>query len=147
MKVPSPITTSDFGPHHINQKAAGIRKYVIEATNATPSVNLLPDQHFLMIKGRCSLVQPMLFYKKVLQAIDQYAESGNDSLNVFIKFEDFNSTSTRCILDMMKRFQLMHDRGVKINVSWYYDKGDDIMLEYGQIFKDAVHVRFNLVEQ
>jgi hypothetical protein len=45
-----------------------------------------------------------------------------------------NSGSTKKILELLKTLDLNH--GIeKMNVHWYYEEGDEEMLEHGKVFE------------
>ncbi len=59
----------------------------------------------------------------------------------------FNSSSAKFILDVIVEVHKFHLDGYSIKIDWYFDEGDDDMLETGEDLSDMVDFPFNFIEQ
>ncbi len=123
-----------------------MEKVFIEPTRTTPLVNFDPDEGILEMKGRSSPENSIEFYQKVLDNLDEYAFSGGDQFTANIAFEYFNTSSSKCLFDVFKRLSKIEDSGKTITINWFYEEGDDDMMEAGEDYSDLLDLDFNFRE-
>lgn len=123
-----------------------MEKVFIEPTRTTPLINFDPDEGILEMKGRSSPENSIQFYQRVLDNLDEYTTSGGPELTANIAFEYFNTSSSKCLFDVFKRLSKIEDSGKKITINWYYEEGDDDMMEAGEDYSDLLDLDFNFFE-
>lgn len=116
----------------------------IESTNRTPFVSLSPTGKF-KIRGRSIHENPSKFFDPLIDWMNQYVENPIDPTVFDIELEYFNSGSQRYILDILwLLFEKLKDK--KFIVNWYYEEGDDDLLERGQYYESVLNMKFNFIE-
>src|SRR5579872_6481105 len=105
-----------------------MEKINIESTPKTPSINFDFEKGFLEIKGRSIPENSIEFYKPLVDWLDKYASKPKTSTNVNIQLEYFNTSSSKCILDVFKKLEFIHKNGSEIIINWYYEEDDEDML-------------------
>lgn len=123
-----------------------MEKVFIEPTRTTPLVNFDPDEGLLEMKGRSSPENSIQFYQKVLDSLEEYAKTGGNQFTANIAFEYFNTSSSKCLFDVFKRLSKIGEAGKKITINWYYEEGDDDMMEAGEDYSDLLDLKFNFFE-
>ena len=123
-----------------------MEKVFIEPTRTTPLINFDPDEGLLEMKGRSSPENSIQFYQRVLDNLDEYTVSGGPELTANIAFEYFNTSSSKCLFDVFKRLSKIENSGKKITINWYYEEGDDDMMEAGEDYSDLLDLDFNFFE-
>lgn len=123
-----------------------MEKVVIEPTRITPMVNFDPDEGLLEMKGRSSPENSIQFYQRILDSLDEYCVSGGDEFTANIAFEYFNTSSSKCLFDVFKRLSKIENSGKRITINWYYEEGDDDMMEAGEDYSDLLDLNFNFHE-
>ncbi|WP_258099728.1 DUF1987 domain-containing protein [Marinoscillum pacificum] len=123
-----------------------MEKFFIEPTRVTPLVNFDPDQGVLEIKGRSSPENSILFYQKIIDSLDEFAESGGDEFTANFSFEYFNTSSSKCLFDVFKKLSKISDEGKEIKINWYYEEDDEDMMEAGEDYADLLDLDFNFLE-
>lgn len=123
-----------------------MEKVFIEPTRTTPLVNFDPDEGLLEMKGRSSPENSIQFYQKVLDNLEEFARSGGDSFTANISFEYFNTSSSKCLFDVFKRLSKLDAVGKTVTINWYYEEGDDDMMEAGEDYSDLLDLDFNFHE-
>ncbi|MEO9871281.1 DUF1987 domain-containing protein [Ekhidna sp.] len=123
-----------------------MEKVFIEPTRTTPLINFDPDEGLLEMKGRSSPENSIQFYQKVLDNLDEYTVSGGPEFTANIAFEYFNTSSSKCLFDVFKRLGKIEDSGKKITINWYFEEGDDDMMEAGEDYSDLLDLNFNFFE-
>ena len=123
-----------------------MEKVFIEPTRTTPLINFDPEEGILEMKGRSSPENSIRFYQRVLDNLDEYAVSGGSGFTANIAFEYFNTSSSKCLFDVFKRLSKIEESGKKISINWYYEEGDDDMMEAGEDYSDLLDLDFNFFE-
>ncbi|MDE0472655.1 MAG: DUF1987 domain-containing protein [Ekhidna sp.] len=123
-----------------------MEKVFIEPTRTTPMVKFDPDEGLLEMKGRSSPENSIQFYQKVLDSIDEYSEHGGGEFTANIAFEYFNTSSSKCLFDVFKRVRKIEDSGREVTINWFYEEGDDDMMEAGEDYSDLLNLDFNFRE-
>jgi hypothetical protein len=115
----------------------------IEGSPKTPTVNFNAGTGFLEIKGRSIPENSIEFYKPLIDWIEQYSKSPQDSTSVNIQLEYFNTSSSKCILDVFKRLESINK---EVQVNWYYEEDDEDMLEAGEDYDAIINLPFKMIE-
>ncbi|MEQ9301821.1 MAG: DUF1987 domain-containing protein [Cyclobacteriaceae bacterium] len=122
-------------------------KFLIEQSRVTPFVEYNGVEKTLQISGRSSPENPLIFYKRLVDFVDEFASSNESILIVNVSMEYLNTSSTKCIFNLFKKMSEVNDETDKIIiVNWYYEDWDDDMLEIGEDFSYCLKIQFNLSE-
>jgi len=115
----------------------------IEGTPKTPTVNFINNEGLLEIKGRSIPENSIEFYKPLIEWIESYAQGPKDSTNINIQLEYFNTSSSKCILDLFKKLEAINNN---ITINWYYEEDDEDMLEAGEDYEAIINIPFKMIE-
>ena len=118
----------------------------IEGTPKTPTVNFDTTKGFLEIKGRSIPENSIEFYKPIVDLLEKYAGKPQAATNVNIQLEYFNTSSSKCILDVFKKLEGINKTGSKVVINWYYEEDDEDMLEAGEDYQAIINVPFKMVQ-
>ena len=118
----------------------------IEGTPKTPTINFDIEKGFLEIKGRSIPENSIEFYKPLVDWLEKYAAKPKSTTNVNIQLEYFNTSSSKCILDVFKKLEFIHKNGSEIVINWYYEQDDEDMLEAGEDYQAIINVPFKMIE-
>jgi hypothetical protein len=119
---------------------------IIEGTPKTPSVKFDSDEGIFEIKGRSIPENSVEFYKPLVDWLDIYKESPLVKTVVNIRLEYFNTSSSKCILDVFKKLEAIHRTKNEVEVNWYYEEDDEDMLEAGEDYESIIRVPFKMIE-
>ncbi len=120
--------------------------YFIKSTKITPSVYFNPSKGLLDLRGKSSPENPLNFYNHIYGSLDQYAKSSNDTLTINAAFEYFNTSSSKCLYGMFKKIEVLNKQGKNVSVNWYFEDGDEDMMEAGEDLSFLFGFEFNFVE-
>lgn len=120
--------------------------YNREATRTTPGIELNLEEGLIKLFGRSSPENSVHFYTPVLDALrsDRVHLS---QLNVDIRLEYFNTSSSKCLFDIFRQLKRIENNGTDLNINWYYEPMDEDMMEAGEDYSDILDLKFNFVEQ
>ena len=125
----------------------------IEPTEFTPQVFFDPENSVFEISGFSRPENVIGFYKPILKWLEDYNDkvlSQNTNfeksiLTLNLKMTYFNSASSKFLLDIMLEFMKFMSKGNKIEVNWYYEEGDDEIMESGEEIADMLGYNFNFI--
>ncbi len=119
---------------------------IIEGTPKTPSIKFDAKDGVFEIKGRSIPENSVEFYKPVNEWLDQYMQVPLDKTVVNIRLEYFNTSSSKCILDVFKRLESIHRAKHDVEINWFYEEDDEDMLEAGEDYDSIIKVPFKMIE-
>jgi hypothetical protein len=119
---------------------------LIEGTAKTPNVKFDGDQGFIEIKGRSIPENSIEFYKPLVDWLDRYSQCPKQTTKVNIQLEYFNTSSSKCILDVFKKLETIHKSSHEVVINWYYEEDDEDMLEAGEDYESIIRIPFKMIE-
>ncbi|MFN7708088.1 MAG: DUF1987 domain-containing protein [Sphingobacteriia bacterium] len=123
-----------------------MRNLVIEPTDKTPKVVFDAEKSIYVVEGRSIPEDSAGFYRKVYSWLDQYGTQLTHSMQVEMKLEYFNTSSSKCILDMFRRLEKLHEKTDSVQVVWYAEEEDEDLVEAGEDYSRLVKVPFEVVK-
>ena len=118
----------------------------IEGTAKTPTVKFNAQEGLLEIKGRSIPENSIEFYKPLVDWLEEYSKEPKELTKVNIQLEYFNTSSSKCILDVFKKLEHIHKNKHDVVINWYYEEDDEDMLEAGEDYESIIRVPFKMVE-
>ena len=118
----------------------------IDGTPKTPTIKFDSKVGIFEIKGRSIPENSVEFYKPLNEWLDNYMQSPLDKTVVNIRLEYFNTSSSKCILDVFKRLEAIHRSKHDVEINWFYEEDDEDMLEAGEDYDSIIKVPFKMVE-
>ncbi len=118
----------------------------IEGTPKTPTISLNSETGTIEIKGRSIPENSIEFYKPIVDWLDEYAKAPKEKTVVSIQLEYFNTSSSKCILDVFKKLENLKKGKSDVVINWYYEEDDEDMLEAGEDYESIIKVPFKMIE-
>tara|TARA_B100001287_G_scaffold226189_1_gene195896 strand:+ start:23697 stop:24071 length:375 start_codon:yes stop_codon:yes gene_type:complete len=115
----------------------------LEGSAKTPFVEF-NSKGELLLKGRSIPENSIEFYKPIIEWIDNYGQSVNETTVLSVQLEYFNTSSSKCILDVFKKLETL--TGTEVSVKWYYEEDDEDMLEAGEDYEAIIDLPFEMIE-
>jgi hypothetical protein len=119
-------------------------RYFAEPTRRTPLVILEPGK--ISIFGRSIPENPAVYYGPVLEWISAWSGDNPENTKVCLGFEYINTVSTKWIFLILKELAELKSFSGKLSADWYYEEGDDDMLELGMILRSLIEFPFTINE-
>ena len=117
----------------------------IQGTDDTPTVTLDKENNIFEISGRSLPEDVVVFYKPILDWLDEYKNDPLDKTVFNFKLEYFNTASSKLLLDVLLRLEDINNDGHEVLVKWHYPDDDEDMEEAGEEYSDIVDVPFEQV--
>jgi len=130
----------------VNTNNPVMENYSIEATASTPSINFDMVSGVLEIKGRSIPENSIEFYLPLFSVLDKFISNPTSSINVTIHLEYYNSSSSACIFNVLKKLESIHKEGCPVNVNWLYEEEDEDTLNAGKNYQTIVSLPFKMIQ-
>ncbi len=118
----------------------------LEGTSKTPTVDFNGATGLLQLRGRSIPENSIEFYKPLIDWIDQYARTPKAGTQLHVQLEYFNTSSSKCILDLFKKLEQLRSAGNEVQVLWHYEVDDEDMLEAGEDYQAIINLPFKMIE-
>lgn len=119
----------------------------IAKTEKTPGVEADFENGFISIFGRSIPENSIAFYSPLLHALKQYAVNPKETTTLQIHMDYFNTSSSKCLLDVLRVMPELAAAGSQVKVVWVVDEGDEDMLEAGEDYAAIVNVPFEFEQK
>lgn len=120
-------------------------QYAIEGTQKNPTIKFDLTKGELSVSGNSIPENSVDFYKPLLAALDEYTASPKPTTTVTFSMRYFNTSSSKRILDIFKKLEIINRGGSAVSVNWVYEDDDDDMLEAGEDYQSVVDLNFTMV--
>lgn len=120
------------------------KRFILKPTVISPCVLLDHSNKTLEIKGRSVFLPDFQFYNTVFKELKIFFENKNGALKVNIFFEYLSTHTTQGLFKLLKKLHSYQTtENVPITINWYYEDGDEDILEKGEAFKELLGLQFN----
>lgn len=119
---------------------------IINGTAKTPTVYFDANKGLIELKGRSIPENSIDFYNPIFDWIMKYAELKQANTVVNMQLEYFNSSSSKCVMEVFKKLEIVAKAGSNVLVNWYYNKDDDEIFSAGEEFKLLCKLPFKFIE-
>jgi hypothetical protein len=113
----------------------------IAETRNSPAVFF--DHRAFRLDGISTMVDAMEFYGPLMALFDEVADPQSEEIDIEINLSYYNSSSNKCIYQLMEKVKRLSDKGVKINVCWCVEEEDEFMHEGGQTLEELLGLQFS----
>lgn len=118
----------------------------LEGTSKTPHVDFDAEGRQMVIKGRSIPENSIDFYKPLIDWVDRYGRNVSGNTVLTVQLEYFNTSSSKCILDLFKKLEGIRAQGNEVSVLWHYEQDDEDMLEAGEDYAGIINVPFRMIQ-
>lgn len=122
-------------------------KLLHEPTKTTPWILFDPEEGVLELKGVSSPESATAFFAGLFRAMDDFVDQGEKGLKATFDFVYFNTSTSKCLYEILKKAKSYQAAGHEVAISWFYEEDDDDMKEVGEDFADLLDLSFNFCEK
>ena len=122
-----------------------VKEVKILPTKNSPEVILNPDG-IIKIRGRSIHENVAEFFEPVDEWITEYVKDPSAVTCVDIRLEYFNSASARIFITLFQKITWVTLKHKKFIFNWYYEDGDEDILERGEYFASILDVPINYIK-
>jgi hypothetical protein len=122
-----------------------IKEIHILPSKITPEISLNPEG-MIEIKGRSMDVDLTEFYKQPEDWVDEYICNPADITCVDIFLEYFNEINLFFYISILRKIASIKLKNKKYIINWYYEEGDEDILEKGENISYILDIPFNFIK-
>ncbi len=113
--------------------------FIIDPTEFTPKVMFDPARGIFMIAGESRPESSELFYQPVTKWLEEYAEElikkgQTKAITLQFHIDYLNTSTSLSLVYLLHRLELAAQKGLKIDIKWFYMEMDESMKEQGDEF-------------
>jgi hypothetical protein len=123
-----------------------MEKLYLEGSAKTPEIHFNFDTGVLELRGRSIPENSIEFFKPLNDWLDTYGSTPKQTTQIEVRLEYFNTSSSKCILDLFKRLEKLNGDTTQVLVNWYFEKDDEDMEEAGEDYQAIVGLPFKIIE-
>lgn len=119
----------------------------IEKTKCTPHVEFYENGKF-SINGKSIPENIFIFYDPILKWLNEYIKHPSTNTILDVNLEYFNTSSSKCLLDMFKILSniKLYNKHDNVTINWFVEDDDEGMIEAGEDFKSILkNINFNII--
>jgi hypothetical protein len=117
----------------------------IEETTKSPFIFLDPKNGTIIISGRGTPENSVDFIRPILDFIDEkFANTLSIEGHLILTY--YSSSFGKQLLDLFKKLEFLYKRNSNVTCYWYYETGDDEILEEGEDYQRMVRIPFVMIE-
>jgi hypothetical protein len=114
-------------------------------TKNTPEIILNPEG-IIKIRGRSIHENVTDYFAPVEDWITLYILSPAAITTVDLNLEYFNSASAKVFIHLLQKITYVSLKHKKFVFNWYFEEGDEDILERGEYFASVLDVPFNFIK-
>ncbi len=117
----------------------------IEATSCSPFIEFIADSGALRIEGESYPENSFDFYAPVFNWLEEYLQEPAAAVVLDIDVSYLNTSSIKCMIDVLEMLDNAHRDGKTASVRWHYDGDNDRALDMAEEFKEDVTLPFDIL--
>ena len=118
---------------------------LIGPTKNTPEIFLNPEG-IIRIRGRSIHENVADFFGPIEDWVTGYIDVPAEVTVVDMSLEYFNSASAKVFIHLLQKVTYVSLKHKKYIFNWYYEDGDEDILERGEYFSSVLDVPFNFIK-
>jgi len=117
----------------------------ILSTKSTPEIILDPEG-IIIIRGRSMNGNINELSGEIDEWIDKYIADPAEVTYVDFCLEYFIRANSKVIISLIRKIDSLRLSNKKYVINWFYEEGDDDILEKGEFISEELNIPFNFIE-
>ncbi len=117
----------------------------IAESKDTLAVDFNPETGVLALEGASYPENPIEFFDRLTNWFTQYIEEIRGPLTLNVTINYLNTSSSKCLLDLLEILEEYHQSGGEVALNWYYEKDDEDMEETGEELCEDLELPYTLI--
>jgi hypothetical protein len=116
----------------------------IPAKEAAPYVRFDEENATLQIKGKSYDDDVVMLFNMLRSKLKAFGTNNPAKLDVNIYLKYFNTSSSKCLFDLLLDLKNLEDNGTNLEIIWNFVEGDEEMGEEIEDFRDSLEMKFKI---
>ncbi|HLU87002.1 MAG TPA: DUF1987 domain-containing protein, partial [Taishania sp.] len=109
-----------------------LETFRLEGSPKTPKIELDSEKGVLLFRGRSIPENSFDFFEPIYNWVDSYCLTPKEETVLKFQLEYFNTSSSKCFMELFRKFELLNKDKSTVKVEWYFESEDEEMAEAGQ---------------
>ena len=118
---------------------------IIPPSKYTLEVNFDVESGIFDLKGSSYPEHAMEFFQPLYDWVHTYIKEVKDVIILNLKVNYLNTSSTKCILDLVEILNEYFTKGGNVKVNWFHEDDDEDMLELGQEIGEDLQLPLKII--
>lgn len=118
-----------------------MKNLYLERTIKTPKIHFDAIKGHLLLEGRSIPEDAYSFYNPIYEWLEEFDKACSTDILLEFKLEYFNTSSSKCILEILKLLEMQKQK--KVSIKWFYEEDDEDMFESGQDYNQLVSLKID----
>lgn len=117
----------------------------------TRDEEIIPSVHFNTKTGVCTIAgesfleDTLRFYSPLIQWVKDFTEVVRKPITFTCKLTYFNTSTSKSLHEILRLLKTYEENGGQITVEWFYDEGDEEILEEIEDYIIDLNLDINLI--
>jgi len=116
----------------------------IPAKEAAPYIRFDEENGTLQLKGKSYDDDVVMLFNMLRSKLKAFSTSKPEKLDVNIYLKYFNTSSSKCLFDLLLDLKDIEENGTQLNIIWNFVEGDEEMGEEIEDFRDSLEMEFDI---
>ncbi len=117
----------------------------IPATLSSPQVQGNEAEALLCLSGESYPENTFEFFSPILAWVVEILGRDNRPFTLELRLSYLNTSSIKCLMDILDDLEEAHRKGRQVNVRWFYDAENDRALDLAEEFKEDLTLPFEIL--
>ncbi len=110
-----------------------------------PYINFNIETGICEIEGQSYITNTYAFYEPIYSWLEEFIKKTTKKIEFNIKITYFNTSSSKCILEILRILKKFREKGGILTVSWHLSRLDEDLEDEVQYFSIATGVDIDLI--
>jgi len=115
------------------------------ATASSPRVRSDAEAGLLELAGESYPENSFEFFQPILAWVEDFLARDHRPLGVELRLTYLNTSSIKCMMDLLDAMEEAHLSGRAVSVTWFYDPENDRALDLAEEFREDLSLPFRIV--
>ena len=115
-------------------------------TEDEPEILLDKNNNIIRFSGNSMPEDPGKVFTPVMDWLSEYIKSPNPVIRIKFRMDYYNSSTARFFVEILEKFEEIHEKGADIKILWYYHPDDVVILERGEDLEAVVSLPFEFIK-
>ncbi len=122
-----------------------MKRILIQERDFIPGVLLDKEKGIFEMTGKACPENLDEFYDPIFRWLDEYIENPNEETIFEVKLVYYNTASSKALLKILQKLELLQKKGHKVIVRWHYEEDDEDLQIAGEDYAELIQIQFEFV--
>lgn len=113
---------------------------------SSPHVSFNTETGVCEISGESFLDKTIEFYNPLYNWLEKYIKQEKKPIKFIFRLSYFNTSSSKCLLNILETLKDYEDDGGSVEVKWYYEEDDKNLVEDIEDFSILTELEINMIK-